>query len=361
MMEVVRMRRKAIMVSVVCSIVLSLTVVGGFAQSQQDAIHIIPEFVFENGAKLQNMKVGYNTYGQLNSARDNAVLVTHATNGIRKSFDRYIGSGKAFDTNKYFVIAIDAIGAGLSSGPADGMGMSFPRYTIRDMVNAQYDLVKNGLKLNGLLAVGGPSMGSFQALEWGIHYPDFVKGLICIVPGAKASKNFHAIVDAMIATVQLDPAWQGGQYSKNPVDGLKRAGMIFVTWLRSDAFFESLKSKEEYEAALIFFGNAYATWDARNWMYRYFASRDHDVSKPFSGNMTEALGRIKAKALIMPSISDRLIPPSAAQELKRGIKSSIYVEIPSILGHLAYFPAGDDSPEYAFVSIRISEFLASLR
>jgi homoserine O-acetyltransferase/O-succinyltransferase len=332
-----------------------------FAQPQQDAIYVITEFVFENGTKMQNLKVGYNTYGQLNSNRDNAVLVTHATNGIRKSFDRYIGPGKAFDTNKYFVIAVDAIGSGLSSGPADGMGMNFPRYTIRDMVKAQYDLVTNGLKLNKLLAVGGPSMGSFQALEWGIHYPDFVKGLICIVPGAKASKNFQAIVDGMIATVQLDPAWQGGQYSKNPVDGLRRAGMIFVTWLRSDAFFESLKSKEEYEGALMFFGNAYATWDARNWMYRYFASRDHDVSKPFDGNMDEALGRIKAKALIMPSRSDRLIPPAFAQDLQKGIKSSTFVEIPSILGHLAYFPPDDNSPEYALVSSRISQFLATLQ
>jgi len=345
--------------SLACLFLVFLTGMG-IAQIVQDGVHIIPEFIFENGAKMQNMKVGYSTWGKLNNKGTNAVLVTHATNGIRKSFERYIGPEKAFDTNKYFVIAVDAIGGGLSSSPADGMGMNFPRYNIRDMVKAQYDLVTQCLKLKGLLSVGGPSMGSFQALEWGIHYPDFMKGLICIVPGAKSPKNFCAIVDGMIATVQLDPAWQGGQYTKNPTDGLKRAGMIFVTWLRSDAFFESLKSKEEYEAALMFFGNAYATWDARNWMYRYFASRDHDVSKPFGGNMAEALARIKARALIMPSASDRLIPPSAAQDLQKRMKFAKYIEIPSILGHLAYFPPNDSDPEFAFVSKHISEFLETL-
>ncbi len=348
---------------VVCTTACSLLILWSkicLAQGVQDAVHIVPGYTFENGGTMQNMKVGYSTWGRLNPEGTNAVLVTHATNGIRKSFERYIGSGKAFDTEKYFVIAVDAIGGGLSSAPADGMGMNFPRYTIRDMVKAQYDLVTNGLKLKGLLAVGGPSMGSFQALEWGINYPDFVKGLICIVPGGRSSNNFKAIVDAMLATVQLDPAWQGGQYVKNPVDGLKRAGMIFVTWLRSDAFFQSLQTKEEYQAGLMQFADAYATWDARNWMYRYFASRDHDVSQPFGGNMAAALGRIKAKVLIMPSASDRLIPAVNAQELQKGIQVSKYVEIPSILGHLAYFPASDSAPEYAFLSKYVSEFLGDL-
>jgi homoserine O-acetyltransferase/O-succinyltransferase len=355
------MKGKMRYVCLVAGLLMVLMTGVSFAQPVKDATYVIPDFTFENGATMKNMKVGYSTWGALNKEGTNAVLVTHATNGIRKSFERYIGPGKAFNTDNYFVIAVDAIGAGLSSAPAEMKGMSFPRYSIRDMVKAQYELVHTGLKLNSLLAVGGPSMGSFQALEWGIHYPDFVKGLICIVPGAKASKNFHAIVDAMVATVQLDPNWKGGEYEKNPVEGLKRAGMIFVTWLRSDAFFEALKTPEEYQTALMFFGNAYATWDARNWMYRYFASREHDVSKPFNGNMAEALGRIKAKVLLMPSASDRLIPPVNAKEIQKLVKSAVYAEIPSILGHLAYFPPKDDSPEYAFVSSHIAEFLGGIK
>ena len=354
------MTRRLIAMFVALFVVLYLTIVGSLAQSKQDAIHLIPEFTFENGAKFQNMKVGYNTYGQLNDARNNAVLVTHATNGIRKSMEAYIGPGKAFDTEKYFIITVDAIGGGLSSAPSDGMGIDFPIYTIRDMVSAQHDLVTKGLGLNQLHAVGGPSMGSFQGLEWGIHYPDFMKGLILIVPSAKSHANFHAIVDAMIATVKLDPAWNGGRYTQNPVEGLKRAGMIFVTWLRSDDFFGAIKTPEDYRKALMAFGEAYAAWDARNWMWRYFASRDHDVSKPFGGSVSTALLHIKAKALVMPSMSDRLLPLSAAREVYKGIKDATYSEIPSILGHLAYFPGNETASEYVFVTSRIREFLSGL-
>ncbi len=346
-----------------CSVaVLPFTLAGNIwaGQNIQDAVHVIPVFTFENGATLQNMKVGYSTWGKLNAEGTNAVLVTHGSTGTRKSFDRYIGPRKAFDTDTYFVIAVDAIGGGLSSAPSDGMGMDFPQYTIRDMVKAQYDLVTNGLHLQGLLAVGGPSMGSFQVLEWGIHHPDFMKGLICIFPGARSPNNFKAIVDAMIATVQLDPAWQGGRYAKNPVDGLRCAGMIFAPWLRSHAFFQSLKSNEEYQAALMVFADVFAAWDARNWMYRFLAGRGHDVSLPFGGNTADALTRIRAKTLIMPSASDRLLPPEMSRELQMGIKDTRYAEIPSILGHLACFPADDSAPEYVFLTKEISEFLKDL-
>jgi homoserine O-acetyltransferase/O-succinyltransferase len=343
-------------------LVALVLLVGLPAYAQQDQVHVIREFAFENGQKLTDMKVGYVTHGKLNATRSNAVLVTHATNGLRTSFNVYIGPGKAFDTNRYFVIAVDAIGGGLSSSPKDGLGISFPRYTIRDMVKAQHDLVTRGLGLSSLLAVGGPSMGSFQALEWGIHYPDFVKGLLLIVPAAKSDPQFQMLADTMIATVQLDPAWQDGKYAKNPTEGLTRAAMIFMPWLFSQEHINTnARSAEEYRKTLTSFVPGYVSWDAASWMWRYYAARDHDVSKPFNGNLADALGRIRAKALLLPSVTDRLIPPAAAREIYRHVKTAEYYEIPSIRGHLAYFPAaGEKSPEYAYLTARVSEFLNAL-
>jgi len=343
------------------TLISALLVACGAASAQQDRVHVIPEFAFENGEKLRDMKVGYVTHGQLNAAKSNAVLVTHATNGLRSSFNVFIGPGKALDTDKYFVVTVDAIGGGLSSGPKDGLGTAFPRYTIRDMVRAQYDLITRGQGLTGLLAVGGPSMGSFQALEWGINYPDFVKGLILIVPSAKSDPQFQMLADTMIATVQLDPAWQGGKYTKNPTDGLTRAAMIFMPWLFSQEHINTnARNAEEYQKTLMGFVPGYTSWDATSWMWRYYAARDHDVSKPFNGNVAEALGRIKARALVLPSVSDRLIPPAAAREVYKNLKSAEYYEIPSIRGHLAYFPTSEKSAEYAYVTARLSEFLAAL-
>src|ERR1044072_1233094 len=144
----------------------------------QDAVHVIPEFTFENGEKLAGMKVGYATHGKLNEAKSNAILVTHGASGIRTGNAPLIGHGKAYDTDKYFVITVDAIGGGNSSQPKDGLGPKFPKYTIRDMARAQHNLLTKGLGLTRVVAVGGPSMGAQQGLEWGIHYPDFMDGLL---------------------------------------------------------------------------------------------------------------------------------------------------------------------------------------
>ena len=130
----------------------------------QEGVCVIPQFTFECGAALDHMRVGYTTHGSCNSRRDNAILVTHGTSANRHTFDPYIGPGRAFDTERYYVVAVDAIGGGASSSPRDGLGVDFPRHTIRDMVRAQHHLVSHELNLPGLLATGGYSMGAFQAL-----------------------------------------------------------------------------------------------------------------------------------------------------------------------------------------------------
>ena len=321
----------------------------------------IARFAFESGKTLDNMRVAYDTYGELNAARDNAILVTHGASGGRNGYKVFIGPGKAFDTNKYFVVTVDAIGGGGSSKPADGLDAAFPDYTIRDMVRAQNQLLTEGLGIDSVVALGGPSMGSFQALEWGIHYPDFAKGLLLMVPSARSDRHVQAIFDAVIKTIKLDPKWNNGDYTENPVEGILTAGMIYFPWLHSDEHLNTLVDGERYRQAQSAFGSGWAkVWDARSLIYRYQATSNHDVSQPFGGNMTQALGRIKAKALIMPSMSDRTLPTYMAREIYRGIKSAVYIEIPSFLGHIACCPTSEDSTEYAFISDQFKRFLAGL-
>ena len=329
--------------------------------AQTEAVHIIPEFTFESGKTLKDMKVGYVTHGTLNESKSNAILITHGTSGNRLGYNIYIGPNKAFDTNKYFVIAVDAIGGGNSSSPqSTGLGIDFPRYTIRDMVKAQYDLITKGLGIKKLVAVGGPSMGSFQGLEWGIHYPEAMSGLILIVPAPRAENTFKMIVDAMNKCVELDPAWNGGRYSQNPVQGLRCAGMVFTPWLSSDAMIAMQRTPDEYNNLLAAMGNNFAAWDATSWMWRYLASREHDIAKPFGGNLHAALGNIKAKSILLPSVSDRTLPPEGARELYRGLKDATYSEIPSIRGHGANNPGSETAGEYLFITEQLKKFFASL-
>ena len=337
-------------------VVLSLAAAG-----QEPQRYTIANFAFENGGTLENMRVAYDTYGELNAARDNAILVEHGASQGRNAYKIFIGPGKAFDTSKYFVITVDAIGGGASSKPADGLGAAFPAYTIRDMVRAQHELVTQGLGVKSLLAVGGPSMGSFQALEWGINYPDFAKGLLAIVPSARSDRHVHAIFDAVINTIKLDAKWNNGNYVENPVDGIVTAGMIYFPWLYSDEQLNSLVDNDKYEQAQRAFGTGWAkVWDARSLIYRYQATRNHDVGQPYGGNTMQALSKIKAKTLIMPGMTDRTLPPYMAQAIRGGVKNNIYVEIPSALGHIACCPGTDDTAEYTFIAEQITKFLADI-
>jgi homoserine O-acetyltransferase/O-succinyltransferase len=316
------------------------------------------DFEFENGSVLPELRVAYETQGSLNPGRDNAILLVHGTSGNRHAFDPVIGPGKTFDTDKYFVITVDAIGGGDSSSPKDGLGQDFPRYTIRDMMAAQHALVTRGLELATLRAVGGSSMGSFVSLEWGIHHPGMVRGLILLVPSPKTEANFQLTIDVMTSVIALDPQWEGGRYTHNPIRGLRLAGMLYYPWVVSAAYLDRIPAQrlaQELEES----ARSYARWDANSLVFRYAASRGHDVAAPFAGDMAAALSQIAAPTLILPSASDRLLGLAGARRIRDGVKHSSYAEIPSDLGHRAGCAAAE-TPEGQFVDQQIRSFLAKI-
>lgn len=266
--------------------------------AQQEGTYNIPEFEFEKGGRLTDMKVGYITWGKLNDKKDNAILILPATNAPKAWAAYHIGSGKTFDSDKYFIIGVDPIGSGTSSQPKDGLGTKFPKYTIRDMVRAQHELLTKKFGLSEARAIGGASMGSFQSVEWGVTYPGFAKGLILWVPAARSDRHFHAIVDAVNAVITLDPAYKEGNYETPPVEGMRRAGMVYFPWLYSDEYLAQLVKDADFDRAKMAFGDSWAkTWDANTLIWRYEASRNHDASEPFEGDMKKALSRIDVPVL----------------------------------------------------------------
>jgi homoserine O-acetyltransferase len=226
------------------------------------------------------------------------------------------------------------------------------------MMAAQHALVSRGLELSALRAVGGSSMGSFVSLEWGIHHPEMVRSLILLIPSPKAEANFQLIIDLMTSVIALDPEWQGGRYTHNPVEGLRLAGMLCYPWLVSAPYLDRVPVKrlaKEVEEIARSFGN----WDANSLVLRYAASRAHDVSAPFGGDMTTALAQITAPTLILPSASDRLLGLDGAGRIRDGVKQASYAEIPSDLGHRAARPAGGTA-EGDFIDRQIRAFLAKV-
>ena len=164
-----------------------------FAHWPDQAPHQIAhlgEFQFEGGGKIPNLRMSYVTHGKLNAAKDNAILFQHGMAANHHSFDHMIGPGKPLDTDKYFIICPDALGATQttfehSTSPTNsGLKMTFPYYNLRDMVKANYRLLTQELGIPHLLAVTGVSMGAMQSVQFAVSYPDFMDAIFPIVGGA---------------------------------------------------------------------------------------------------------------------------------------------------------------------------------
>jgi homoserine O-acetyltransferase/O-succinyltransferase len=314
------------------------------------------DFQFEDGSVLSDFRVAYETQGTLTPAHDNAILLIPGAIGDRHAFDAMIGPGKTFDTDKYFVITADPLGGGESSSPAQGRGQEFPRYTIRDMMEAQQALVTRGLGLKRLRAVVGLSMGSFIALEWAIHHPDTIGSLVLLGPSPKPDTGFRLIVDLVNSVIALDPEWQGGAYTHNPAEGLRHAGMLFYPWTVSSAYIDRISSRQlsqEVEAT----ARAFAQWDANSLVLRYAAYRAHDIAAPFEGDIGAALARVSAPTLVIAGATDRLIGTEGARRISEKIRRASYAEIASDLGHRA-LRAGPDTAAGEFIDEQIRGFLA---
>lgn len=323
----------------------------------REGVFTIDGFVFESGERLDQLSVGYASYGQLNAARDNLLLLTPGTGNLRHSALGHVGPGRAYDTDRYFVVCTDAIGGGTSSQPADGLRGQFPRYTIRDMVRAQRALVRDGLGLGAspIAVLAGASMGAFQALEWLVQFPGSVRAAVLLVPGWRAGQIVNLTTARMFDMIALDAHWRGGDYVDAPRDGLRTAGKHYFPWTVSDTYLEATPGAQlEAEASAT--GDWFASWDAWNLMRRYQASAAHDVSQPFGGNLRQALESIDARVLLLPCAQDRLLGLQGVQQMANGIRGAQCRVIDSPNGHLAW-RAVPGSPQTRFVTSAIREFL----
>ena len=325
------------------------------AAEADSQIYSLYDFQFEDGSVMPELRIAYDTQGTLSPAKDNAIVLLHETFGDRHAFDTLIGPGKLFDTNHYFVITADAPGGGESSSPADGAGQEFPRYTIRDLVAAENALVTRGLGLSTLRAVVGRSMGAFMGLEWAIQHPEMLRSLVLLEPNARSDANYQLVIDLTIAAIAADPDWNGGRYERNPVEGLRHAGMSYYPWTVSGGYLDRISPTEvahEWEST----AKSFAAWDANSLVLRLAACRGHDVGAPPVGDAVTALAQVTAPVLLLPSASDRLVASSGAQWLRTGLPHATYTEIPGDLGERA-ISAAPGTPEDDFIEHAIRGFL----
>ncbi len=331
----------------------------------------------DSGESLGPITLAYETYGELNEDRSNAILILHALSGDAHAagyhspedrkpgwWDDTIGPGKAFDTERYFVVCSNVIGgcAG-STGPSSinprtgrPYALSFPVVTIHDMVNAQRRLMEH-LGIPRWLAVAGGSMGGMQALQWAVSYPELVKSAIVLASTAVSSPQTIAFNEVGRQAIYADPNWNHGDYYGRtpPKAGLAVARMIgHITYLSDKSmrqkFGRRLQNRERYgydfdtefavESYLRYKGNRFTErFDANSYLYITKALDYFDLSNGHR-SLAEAFRGVQARFLVASFTSDWLYPPAESRKLVSALTANgldvTYCDIESSWGHDAF-------------------------
>ncbi len=333
-------------------------------------------FILESGKSLENITVAYETYGELNNEKNNAILVCHALTGdahaagwhkgARKPgwWEMVIGPGKVLDSEKYFIICSNVLGGCKgTTGPSSinpetnkEYGLDFPVITIKDMVDVQKILV-DSFGINQLYAVVGGSMGGMQVLQWIVTYPEMMKKAIPIATTARSSPQQIAFNEVGRQSIFSDPNWNGGNYydtGKIPKNGLSVARMIaHITYLSDESMYikfgRDLQDKEEisYDLSMDFQVESYLhhqgesfvkRFDANSYLYITKAVDLFDLST--NNSVIEGFKDVKCKLEVISVDSDWLYPTEQSTEIVAALNANdvevTFSEIKSNYGHDAF-------------------------
>lgn len=298
--------------------------------------YVINDFRFASGEVLPQLRMHYRTIGKphrdAQGRVDNAVMILHGTGGSGAQFlqphfaNELYGPGQPLDANRYFIILPDNIGHGGSSKPSDGMRMSFPRYDYDDMVEAQRRMLVDGLKVDRLRLIFGTSMGCMHIFVWGQKHPDFAQAMMPMACQAVAIAGRNRLWrKGAMEGIRADPAWRGGDYTDQPLMGLRVASSLSVIagtppwWAQAN--YPTRDAADAYWRER--FDRDIGARDANDFLYQLDSSRNYDPSA--------GLERITTPMTWINSADDFINPPELglAEESMKRLKTTRYVLIPS--------------------------------
>jgi len=345
------------------------------AQLRHTAEHheyVINNFRTESGVTLPAARIVYGTYGTLNAARDNAVLLPSHYMANHHGYEWLIAlpglqERRALDPSRLFLVATELFGNGQSSSPSNTPepfhGPRFPVMTIRDNVEAVHRLLVDDLHITHVRAIIGFSMGAEQAFQWGVSYPSFADRIVATAGTAKAWPHGVVRLEGQIAALTADPEFKGGDYTARPRKGIEAFGMVWLGWLYSQEWWRremwktaapdrTLEQEIESRRRTFFANN-----DANDLILQARTWQRHDVGRTpgFDGDVAKALKSVTAPLLYMPSETDLYFPIGDARYEAQFIPHVTLTPIPSLWGHPA--GAGGNPTDRAFLNEKIGGFL----
>jgi len=326
---------------------LSLALFVGPVAAQELRFAELGDFKLASGEVLRDCRIGYRTFGKLNAERSNAILVPTWANGTTAQMS--FGPDSPPDPSQYFVIAVDALSNGVSSSPSNSRlqpRMKFPKFTFRDLVKSQHELLTRVLRIDHLRAVMGLSMGGMQTFQWMVSYPAFMDKAIPIVGSPRL-----APYDLMHWQTQLDAIvnhrdWRDGEYTEN-FEALAEVEFGAIL-LETPEHYNAHTTRQQVFERL---KNARTTVDANNKVRQVQAMLALDVSDAFGGSMDAAASAVRAKALVITARQDHVVTPEPAREFARRLHAET-LDLEGSCGHSA------PSCEGAKVAAAVREFLA---
>lgn len=309
------MRRRRVLARLAIAFVSTLA----FAQQEPvstEADWLLRDFIFHTGERLPELRLHYLTMGT--PQRDesgrvrNAVLLLHGTASSSAPFltSGFLGAlflpGQPLDAQKYFLILPDCIGHGDSSKPSNGLHAKFPAYDYADLVEAQYRLVREHLRIDHLRLILGLEAGGMQAWLWGEQHPEFADALMPIGASPAAISGRQRVYrDMVIDAIESDPAWNGGEYT-SPPRGLLTAQSVIYLMTQGAGYLQQLAPAPDIADAMFqsWRRRALRMADANDLLYQFHASKDYDPAPD--------LEKIRARVLSVNFADDELNPPETS-------------------------------------------------
>lgn len=327
--------------------------------------HQLGDFNLENGQTLVEAKIAYNTYGVLNAARDNVIVFPTWFVGSNKDLEWLIGSKRALDTDKYFLVVPHMFGNSISTSPSNASpsqsGTRFPLVDIRDNVRAQYELVLGHLEIKEIQLVIGGSMGAFQAYQWALSHPDVVRRFAACCGASRVSRHCFVFLEGVKAALETDPVLCEAPEVK-PEQGLRAVGRVYAGWGLSQQFYADRRYEDlgfsSIENFLVGFWEAFfLSVNAHDMLSQLRTWQTADLSRTpgYSNDIVASLEAISVPGLLMPAERDLYFPAYEMLEEAARLPRSSTAIIPGVWGHLS--EAGLDEECSEFMGDQIRNFL----